>query len=365
MGIYCRDIYSFINSFAPFDIAEDFDNCGLLVGSMNCITKKVLLTLDITNDVVKEAKESGVDLIISHHPVIFTPLRNIDINSPVYMLISSGINALCAHTNLDMANKYGVNTSLADALELRNVRPLNIKKKKHYKKVVVFVPEGDEDRVMNAMCNSGAGKLGNYSKCGFLTKGEGRFCPGEGSDPYIGKIGECEKVTEIKIEVICPDDKVTGVVESMIKAHPYEKPAYDIFNEDENISLDFSCGVIGDLKYTMNSMEFARFVKEKLYCNGLRYTNMCKDINKVALCSGAGGDFLDFAIENDCDAFVTGEIKHHMILRSNAYGLTLVDAGHFKTEDVVFRVLKDLLEKNFPSVEFIKTNKFTDHIKYI
>ncbi len=366
MNVRVRDIYNFLDGIAPFNTAMDFDNCGLLVGNMGEKIDKVLLSLDVTEDVIDEAKRIGVNLIISHHPVIFTPIKRLSFDSITGMLIKNNINTICAHTNLDMASKYGVNACLANAIGLKDTEPLHVEKVKSYKKISVFVPKGGEDKVIDAMCENGAGKLGNYSKCSFITQGEGRFKPEEGANPYIGEIGVCEKVPELKAELICPEDKVSSVIKAMINAHPYSMPAYDIFNEEDSVCEEwFSCGLVGNLENDMTSEEFAMLVKRSLNCTGLRYTKVNRKIKRVAVCSGAGGDYLKFASEKEADAFVTGEIKHHEILNANKLGLLVVDAGHFRTEDIVFTTLKNLLETEFSTIKFYKSKEFTDKIKYL
>lgn len=364
MKTYVKDIYNFLDRIAPFKTAMDFDNCGLLVGNMVEGVKKVLLSLDITKEVVSEAEDVGANLIISHHPVIFNPIKRLHSSSIPYLLVRKNINAICAHTNLDMADGCGVNACLARLLGLKDIEPLSVHNETFYNKIVVFIPEGYEDKVMEAMSSGGAGKLGKYSECGFLSEGEGRFKPNSIANPFIGKIGEREKVKEIKLEMICMPDKTDEVIKAMRKAHPYEEPAYDVF-ENKAISEKISCGLVGLLSNEMSNKELAEMVKQKLSCRGLRYTELDKKVRKVAVCSGAGGDYLDFAIKKHVDAFVTGEIKHHMILKANDSGVMLVDTGHFKSENIVFDNLIGLLSKEFADVEFYKTKVFTDNIKYL
>ncbi len=250
-----KEIYEFINKIAPFNTAMDFDNCGLLVGDLEENTEKVLLSLDITNEVCDEAKKMGAKLIISHHPIIFKPIKNIDFKTAVSKLIKCEINAICAHTNLDMAKK-GVNFHLAKLLNLSNTSSL----------------------------------------------------------------------------------------------------AFENLNP---------LGLIGYLEKELDCKEFAGFVKDKLGCEGLRYTEINKKIKKVAVCSGSGGSLIDDAAKNKVDAFVTGEIKHSDILRANEHKICIVDAGHFKTENLVLPPLKLELENAFPNIKFEISKIFEDKIRYL
>lgn len=348
-----RDIYRFIDNLAPFSTAMDFDNCGLQVGSFDRPVSKVLLALDVTHDVVKEAKKSAVDLIISHHPVIFKPLRRILSDSVEYSLVRAGIDLISAHTNLDMA-EGGVNTCLAQRLTLSNTAPLSIYSSQNYEKIVVFVPRDFADAVRDAMTTHGAGVLGEYSRCSFSCSGVGAFCPSDAANPFCGQNGEFETFEEEKIEMICAPDKTQQVIAAMRKVHPYETPAFDIF-ETKAVKRDVSCGLIGDLPSKMSPDEFAVFVKQRLKCKGIRYTRGENPVKRVAVCSGAGGMQLDDAIRCQADAFVTGEVKHHELLRAQSAGITLVDAGHYNTEDVVIAPLAEKLAQNFPQVQFFKS----------
>ncbi len=249
---YIKDIIKYTETFAPLETAMDFDNCGLLVGSDNTSVSKVLVALDITHKVVEEAIEIGAELIISHHPVIFNPIKSIDTNSVVYKLAENKISALCLHTNLDLSPEFGVNTCLAKAVGVK----------------------------------------------------KGMFTDGE-------------------------------------------------------------CLLIGELEKEITSKEFALVVKNALNCKGLRFTDACNKVKTIAICSGSGGDYVALAKEYNADLLLTGEIKHHEILLANSMNLSIVDAGHFKTEDIVIAPLCKKLSKKFNNVQFIKSSACTDEIQYI
>ena len=249
------EIYEYINEIAPFDTALSFDNVGLLVGNYDIEVSRVLLALDITKSVCDEAKNLGANLIISHHPVIFKPLKNIMFDSVASSLMKNEISAICAHTNLDIAEK-GVNFQLAEKIGLLNLSTLT-------------------------------------------------------------------------------------------------------FEENKPI------GLIGYLRNEMNAEEFAAFVKEKLDCNGVRYTKINNKIKKVAVCSGSGGTFIENAYEKSVDAFVVGEIKHSDILKANDFGISIVDAGHYKSENVIIQPLKSMLGAKFPHIKFFASQTFSDGVNYL
>lgn len=361
--VFIKDIYKFIDNIAPFDTALNFDNVGLLVGNMDDSIKKVLISLDITRDVVLEAQSFGADLIISHHPVIFNPIKNIDFNSTIHLLCKFSISALCAHTNLDLS-EYGVNKCLADALNLKNIEPLCIEKSIPYKKIIVFSPPENVDDIINSMSKAGAGYFGNYCKCNFRADGFGSFLPLKSANPYVGSVGEYETTREIKIEMICPARNVDNVIGEMLKVHPYEEPAFDIF-DDNAIKNNISMGVVGEISFPMNIDLFAKFVKERLHCNGLRYTDTVANIHRVAVCGGAGGVYVHNAHKKNADVFITGEIKHNLILDANNYGMSFIDVGHYRSEDVVIDYLLKILSRHFPKIIFQKSKVFSDRIKYL
>lgn len=358
-----KDIYEFIDDIAPFKTAMKFDNVGLIVGDINQKVNKVLLALDITNDVVEEAVKLGANLIISHHPVIFNALKKLNTNDVPYMLAKYNINAICAHTNLDIS-KFGVNSSLAEILGLEDLEPLNICYSENYNKIVVFCPKDNSNVIREVIETENVGIIGNYKGCSFSTTGEGRFTPMEGSNPFIGDKGRCETTLEEKIEFLCKKGQTRKIVEIIKSIHPYEEPVIDIF-EDNAVKEDLSLGLIGFLKDEMSAEDFARHVKKCLGCNGVRYISSDKMIKKVAICSGAGGNLIYDAIKSGVDAYVTGEIKYHELLEANKHAITVVDAGHFATEDVVINPLLNILSDKYRNIKFLKSSVLKDIVNYV
>lgn len=358
-----KEIYKIIDNIAPFDTSMDFDNCGILVGDVNAQVKKVLIALDITPEVVNEAVDLGAELIISHHPVIFKPIKRLMSNDVPYMLANKAISAICAHTNLDMSNP-GVNTCLAERLGIKNTTPLSVYKSIPYNKIVVFVPESHRKVLIDAMSEAGAGTFGNYTRCSFTSTGTGEFLPNDIAKPFIGEMCSHQVVQESRVEMICEARITKNIIDVIRNVHPYEEPAFDVF-ETKGVSTDVALGIIGDLENQMTTKDFAEHVKNRLKCEGVRYTDIKSSIKRVAVCSGSGGDMVLDAYKSGADVLVTGEIKHNMILDANKVGINIVDAGHFKTEEVVVDFLRNLLESKCKDVEFYRTKVFTDKIKYI
>lgn len=365
----CQRIVQIVEKLAPKDLALDWDNPGLNIGDFSQKIEKILLTLTVTQEVAEYAAARGHDMIISHHPVFFKPLKSLRWDLPegkiAYTAAKNDIAIYSAHTNLDIA-VGGVNDVLAQKLSLKDVKPLKITKTEKLVKLVVFVPEGYDDIVRNAIGNVGAGFIGNYSCCTFNSTGIGTFKPEEGTKPFIGKKGNLEKVKEVRIETIVPEKILKKVVNVMIKAHPYEEVAYDIYplkNEGEAMGI----GRIGYLQEEMTLLKLSEFVKKRLSANHVRVVgNLVTSINKVALCGGAGADLVSAAAFKGADVLVTGDFKYHEALEAKDLGLCIIDAGHFPTEYVVLSKLADFIKQELAlTKETIKIEIYEDKDPFV
>ncbi|OIJ16130.1 Nif3-like dinuclear metal center hexameric protein [Anaerobacillus arseniciselenatis] len=345
-------------SWSPKSLAVEGDKIGLQVGTLNKPINKVMVVLDLLEAVVDEAIEEGVDLIIAHHPIIFRPLKSIPTDRPygriVEKLIKHNIAVYAAHTNLDVA-KGGVNDLMAEKLGLQNVDVLAPTTEITLKKLVVFVPSEHAEQVREALGRVGAGYIGNYSHCSFNSEGTGMFKPEAGTDPFIGEQGKLERVNEIKIETIFPAPLQNKVISAMIKAHPYEEVAYDIYplhNKGEQLGL----GRIGYLENEMPLKEFALFVKTAFKVDGLRVVgDMNTKISKVAVLGGDGNKYVSQALFKGADVFVTGDMYYHVAHDAMMDGLNIVDPGH-NVEKVMKEAVSSFLEN------FVRDNKYDTKI---
>jgi dinuclear metal center YbgI/SA1388 family protein len=354
-----NEILEFLYSAAPASLAEKWDNVGLLVGDGNCNVSNALIALDITSLVVNEAVKNGANLIISHHPVIFKPLSAVTADSNgkiVLKLAQNRISAICMHTNLDLCNS-GVNDALAEALELDEIHILKPESFANYKKLVVFAPREYADQIRSAMVNAGAGRLSNYDSCAFTADGNGFFRPLDGSRPFLGTDGMIEKVNEVKIEVLCSPALLENIIAAMLAAHPYEVPAYDIF-DDQAVKEIIGLGRIGKLKSTMLLDNFAAFVQHKLNCSSVMLCDSGKAVKHVAVCGGTDdGSLVQYAAKLGADTLVIGEIKHSSQLEALETGINVIIAGHFETENVICPKLVKMLSQQFHDVRFEIANE--------
>ncbi len=332
-----KDIATVVERIAPLGLAQSWDNVGLLIGDPERRIRNVLLTIDVTQAVVAEAKELKTDLILSYHPVIWDGLKRVradDRSKTVYELIRSGIAVFSIHTALDAASG-GINDGLAEILGIRDAKPLGdyveYSSQDNYK-LVVFVPVEALADVANAVYEAGAGWIGNYRNCGFHTEGTGTFLPLEGAKPTIGKRGKFEQVQEFRFETIVPADKVQAVVAAMKKAHPYEVPAFDIFRLFDYESR-FGLGRIGPLAEPLRLSQVIERVKRR---TGAKTVGLVGDqkrlVRTAAVCAGTCGAILNLVIAGGADLYLTGELKHHQALAAQEAGLTCICLSHTVSE---------------------------------
>lgn len=344
------EITSFLEQFAPLELQESYDNSGLLIGNANQHASKALITLDVTAEVVEEALSNKCNLIIAHHPLIFNSLKKINTHTGVGLMIAKLIKedmALYAvHTNLDNVMR-GVNAKLAQTLGLHKLQIL-APKSGTLNKLAVFCPTEYAATVQQAMFEAGAGNIGNYTSCSFNSMGYGTFKAQEGANPFVGDIDKLHKEEELKIEVVVPSYHLHQVVAAMLKVHPYEEVAYDVFAL-ENLQSNIGSGMIGELETESDPENFLQLVKEHLNASHIRHSPLIKrKIKKVAICGGSGSFLIHNAYKANADVFITGDVKYHDFFEY-AGEMTIVDAGHFETEQFTKELLYDRLNGKFPN----------------
>ncbi len=334
------DIIAVMESWAPKDIAWKNDSVGLQIGDPSRVVRGVFVCLDVSEAILLEARERGANLIVSHHPLLFKPPNNLMAGNPVADCIrlasQYGIDIYAAHTNLDFT-QGGTSFALAHVLGLTNVGFL-VKSYKTKKKIVTYVPPSHADAVAEAMALAGAGRIGNYEYCSFRTTGTGTFLGNRNSSPKTGRRGRLERVGEIRLEMIVDEWNVGASIHALIRAHPYEEAAYEIY-PTENLSNEYGIGCIGTLKNAQRPMTFLHSVRKHLGTGSLRCSGqMTGLIQRVALCGGSGAELLGEAIRQEADAFVTADVKYHAF-HDAGKEILLVDAGHYETEFPVVRVI--------------------------
>jgi dinuclear metal center YbgI/SA1388 family protein len=359
------DIISAVEVFAAPELQEEYDNAGLITGNSSWECSGTLCTLDVTVDVVREAKENNCNLIVAHHPIIFRGLKRINgknyVEQVIIEAIKNDIAIYAAHTNLDNV-VLGVNGMIAKKLGLQNTTILQ-PKNKMLRRLITFAPINKAELVRQAVFAAGAGHIGKYSECSFNSEGTGTFKAGQGADPYVGEIGQLHQEKETKIEIIYPFYLETQVVKALIDNHPYEEVAYDIFTMD-NVHFGIGAGIIGELETAMEEREFLQLVKDRFKANGIKYTPLLgKPIKKVAVCGGAGSFLIKRAIQQKADIYITGDVKYHEFFDADSR-LVLADIGHYESEQFTIDLLHELLVEKFPTFAVLKTSVNTNPVRY-
>ena len=361
-----KDITDYLDSVIPLTCQEDYDNSGLQVGDPGREISSALLTLDVTEEVFEEAVSSGCDIIISHHPLIFSGIKRISgKNATERILISAIRNDIAiysAHTNLDIFNS-GVSRKMAEKLGLQNIKVLS-PFGKQLLKLVVYVPDNYLDVVRKAVFEAGAGVTGNYDSCGFVTQGTGSFRGNETTKPFVGKKGEMHYENEMRFETILMPHLKEKVIKALLAYHPYEEVAYDLYSlETSNEYSGLGCtGIIPD---ALSEIAFLEKVRDVFGTRIVSYSKLSgKSIKKVAVCGGAGASLLKMALSSGADAYITGDIKYHNYFDAESK-ILLVDAGHYESEKFSSEIIYDLIIKKFPkfAVRFSKTD--TNPINYL
>jgi dinuclear metal center YbgI/SA1388 family protein len=356
-----KSICEIIEEVAPLSLQENYDNSGLLVGDSLMEVSGVLVCIDITEEVIKEAIQKKCNLIISHHPLIFTGLKCLigrdEVQRCVIAAIKNEIAIYAAHTNLDNV-LHGVNGKIAEKIGLVNIKILR-PKQNALLKLITYVPHLHSYRIREALFGAGAGQIGNYDSCSFNVEGSGTFKAKENAEPFVGEINQFHSEPETRIEVILPEYLKFKVLEALIKSHPYEEPAYD-FIALQNPWNVVGAGLIGDLEIEVDEIEFLNSIKAIFNQPSLRYTQLLgKKIKKVAVCGGSGSSFLSDAIIANADVYISGDFKYHEFFDSKKR-ILIADIGHFESEQFTKDIFFEIITKKMPTfavqISDIKTN---------
>lgn len=340
-----QTVVQLMERLAPKSLAMPDDKIGHQLGTLRKEISHVLVTLDVNEEVVEEAIRIGAGLIIAHHAIIFRPLAHLQTDTPAgklyEKLIKHDIAVYIAHTNLDVADG-GVNDMMAEALGLEVTGHLEDIHTDKLKKLVVFVPQSHDQAVREAIFAAGAGWIGNYSHCSFNIPGTGTFLPHEGTDPFTGKLGRLEHAAEVRIETIVPASAERRVVQAMLKAHPYEEVAYDLYPMDLK-GRTFGLGRVGRLPADVTLAGFAEQVKQAFEVPFVRLVGDAnRPVRKVAVLGGSGSRYVRHAIRAGADVLVTGDIDYHTAQDALAEGLAIIDPGH-NAEKIMKRRVADWL----------------------
>jgi dinuclear metal center YbgI/SA1388 family protein len=367
-----KDIISKIEDYFPLTYQEDYDNAGLLCGDRNMEVHGVNICLDVTEEVLEESIQNKQNVIVAHHPVLFKGIKKLNGDNYVERIlikaIKNDVAIYAVHTNLDN-QWHGINHYLGNLLGMKNIRILKPVSDKLYK-ISVFCPDiklSDGQyvpgKVRNAMFSAGAGRIGNYDSCSFNYDGYGTYKGLEGTTPFLGSQGKTNVQKEIKIESIVPEHAKAAVIRNMLKAHPYEEVAYDVFPL-KNVYEKAGSGIMGELPASMDEKDFLQMLKDKLQASVIRHSELRNQaVEKVAICGGSGSFLLKEAIRQKADSFVSADFKYHEFFDADKK-ILISDVGHYESEQFTIDVLHELLIKNFTTFAISKTKVKTNPINY-
>jgi dinuclear metal center YbgI/SA1388 family protein len=360
------EIIQEIEAFAPREYQENYDNAGLIIGHKDNICTGIIICLDSIESVVDEAIAKKCNLIVAHHPIIFSGIKQINgknyIERIIIKCIQNNIAIYAAHTNLDNV-QMGVNAKIGEKLGVQNQKIL-LSKNKVLKKLYTYVPTEHCDAILNALFDAGAGNIGNYKECSFSANGIGTYFPNENAQPTLGKKLQRNQTKEQRIEVLFPAYLENKILESLFKNHPYEEVAYEVISLD-NQNQTIGSGMIGELEQPISEIEFLKYIKEKMNVKIIRHTALLnKTIKRVAWCGGSGSFLLNEAIGQNADIFISGDFSYHKFFDADNQ-ILIADIGHFESEQFTSEIFLDIITKKFPNFAVQITENNTNPINYI
>jgi dinuclear metal center YbgI/SA1388 family protein len=348
------DVLGIINKIAPVAFAEDWDNVGLQVGDPALPAPRIMVALDAGKEAIETAISARCQLLLTHHPLLFQSIKKIDISNPSGNLIAQAIKnnlaIISLHTNFDIADG-GINDLLAERLGITSCVPVKVTFREELRKLSVFVPKGYEDKILEQLFRF-SGFMGNYSDCSFRSSGVGTFKPLAGARPFTGTQGTRENADETRIEVLLRNGDVSRAVNAMLKAHPYEEPAFDIYPV-LNAGKASGLGRIGVLDQDVSLEALAGIIKEEFSLQGLRFVGDGRSrVRKIAVCGGSGASLLHDAKRLGADVLVTGDVKYHDAQDALMLEIGLIDMGHFSSESLMIcglaaRLRQELADKRY------------------
>lgn len=355
-----------LGAIAPTHLAESWDNVGLLLGDpAAALDGPVLLTIDLSEQVLNEAEKTRARAIIAYHPPIFRPIKHITASDPRTRLVLRaarlGLAIYSPHTALDAASD-GLADWLADTVmdpsrprsaDRRALHPRAEAADSENVKIVTFVPQAEVEKVRGAMASAGAGVIGKYSVCSFTAPGTGTFLGAPDSKPAVGAPGELETVDELRLEMVCPRRSLPLALATLRELHPYEEPAVDVYPLEPRPVRTLGVGrrVMLDTPVALRTL--AERVKKALGVSHVLIGDATgRPVRCAGVCPGSGAELMDAAIEEGCDVYLTGEMKHHDVLAAMARGLNLILAGHTSTERGYMPILAKRLAAAIKGVEF-------------
>jgi dinuclear metal center YbgI/SA1388 family protein len=364
--ITINNITSYLESIAPLAYQESYDNSGLITGNPDTVVEGILICLDSIEEIIDEAIRENCNLVIAHHPIVFSGLKKFNgknyVERTLIKAIKNDIAIYAIHTNLDNVST-GVNKMIADKLGLINQKVLS-PKSGLLRKLVTFCPVAHAEKVRAAIFSADAGNIGNYSECSFNMSGEGTFRGNENTSPFVGDVGIRHTENEVRIETIFNSHNQLQIINALLKSHPYEEVAYDIYSL-ENLNSNAGSGIIGEISDNQSEMTFLKLVKRQLKTEIIRHTAFLgKDVKRVAVCGGSGSFLLNQAIKSGADVLITADFKYHQFFDADKK-ILVADIGHYESEQFTIELIKTLILEKFSTFAVRLTKVNTNPVSYL
>jgi dinuclear metal center YbgI/SA1388 family protein len=358
-------VISFLESMADPSLQEQYDNAGLITGDPGWECSGILCSLDATEEVIDEAISKKCNMVVAHHPIVFSGLKKITggnyVERTIIKAIRNEVAIFAIHTNIDNVID-GVSGKMAQLLGLTNITVL-APKENTLKKLFTFVPLDHAQKVRDAIFEAGGGQIGQYSECSFNSDGTGTFRGSDQANPYVGKPGELQQEPETRVEIIFPGYLQKRIIQAMKAAHPYEEVAYDIVSLS-NAHPGIGAGAIGELPESLSEAAFLEVLRGLFHLPVIRHTPFTGQlVKRVALCGGAGSFLISKALARDAQVYITGDIKYHEFFDNNGK-MMIADIGHFESEQFTINLLQELLAGKFPTFAVLKTEVNTNPVNY-
>ncbi len=379
-GIRVSEVLADLERRAPGATAEDWDNVGLLVGSPSWTTSGAVVSIDLTEEAIEAARKKGFRLIVTHHPCVFPKSRGISrlqpgdtANGLACRALAEGIAVVSSHTNFDQCSLEVVR-AVSEGLGCEPRGRLLEAPEGTLLKLVVFVPESHLEAVRAGICEAGAGQIGEYDFCTFSTPGEGTFRGGKNARPFIGKPGRLERAREARLETIFPAGLRAQVLETLMRVHPYEEIAYDLYAVEQGpagrgLVRGLGYGFWGEFSRPRTFSEVERSVRSLFNIDGFWLTPSAPSsarkasIKRVAFVAGKGASFLSAAQKSGVDLFITGEAGYHVALDGSRRGMTVMELGHRESERFFITTMETWLRET--GLKTIALNVPTQRIAYL
>lgn len=337
MSITLGGLAAAVNEFAPVSLAYDWDNVGLQVGDPAAQVDKVLVGLELTPDTLDRAIREECQAIITHHPIVFRPLKALRADAPpsalIMELVRNKIGLIAAHTNLDRV-MHGTGGAMASLLGLRDWEVLEPVSVTRQLKFVVFVPRDFTHKIIEAINRGGGGKIGAYTHCTFRTPGTGTFIPQEGARPFSGTVGKLEQAEEDRLEAVVPEAALGSVLAEVRQAHPYEEVAFDVMPLHE-ADPAYGLGLVGILPSKTPLRQFAQQVRQSLDEPFVQFAGeAAQPVKRVAIITGSAGSAAYTVSPQQADVLITGEMNYHTVQDVTAKGMGVIVTGHAASERI-------------------------------